>query len=263
MPGWKTKVLASLPFAAAAVAFSEIFRIAHPPDLPAFPNQDLSGDFGDPALPLLRIVAVGDSSLTAPGITDIDATWIRRSAMVLADRYHVELKSVAVGGSKVRDVTNDQVDAAVALRPDIVMLAAGSNDAIRAIPIWMFEREFRQLLAPLHAAAGAVVVLGVGDLGTIPRLPKWLSAFLRWRGRLLDDAIARVASRYPRTAVVDSGPISARFQEGGAEMFSGDLFHASEAGHAAFVDEVVRAFEMALTMYRRSVGGQEDHISAE
>jgi lysophospholipase L1-like esterase len=246
--------MGALPVAGLAVLVSQVFRIAHPPHLPAFPNQDLSGTFGDPELPQLRIVAIGDSSLTAPGVTDIDATWIRQAARSLSDRYQVELMSVAVGGSKVRDVMRDQVDAALALSPDIVMLAAGANDAIRIVPMWLIRREIRNLVAALHAEAGAVVLLGVGDLGTIPRLPAWLSHLLRWRGRLLDDAINRVAADYDKASVVPSEPISAEFREGGLEMFSGDLFHSSEAGQAAFVRQVIPTFERALAIYEAGPG---------
>lgn len=249
MAGWKAKALGALPVVAVGVAASQIFRIAHPPHLPAFPNQDLSGEFGSEDLPLLRIVAIGDSTLTAPGVIDIDATWIRRAAMSLSDRYRVELRSVAVGGSRVRDVIRDQVGPAVAFRPDLAMLAAGANDAIRVAPIWLIARDIRRLIGDVHDAAGAVVVLGVGDLGTIPRLPVWLTRLLRWRGRLLDDAINRVAREFPRATVVPSDPISEEFRRGGLEMFSGDQFHSSEAGQTAFVREVIPAFERALAIW--------------
>ena len=92
-------------------------------------------------------------------------------------------------------------------------------------------------------------MLGVGDLGTIPRLPAWLAHLLRWRGRLLDDAITRVAGDFERATVVPSEPISEEFRRGGLEMFSGDQFHSSEAGQAAFYREVIPAFERAVAIW--------------
>jgi hypothetical protein len=109
----------AVPAAAAAFVVVQVLRAAHRTDLPSFSNQDPSGLFGDPASPRLRIVALGDSSITSPGVEDLDNTWIRRLARSQADRHHVELIALAVGGSKARDVVEGQLDEAVRLRPDV------------------------------------------------------------------------------------------------------------------------------------------------
>ncbi len=65
-------VVPALPALGAAVIVAAVLRAAHRSDLPSFPNQDASGEFGDPSLPRLRIVCVGDSSLTGPGLETVD-----------------------------------------------------------------------------------------------------------------------------------------------------------------------------------------------
>lgn len=121
------KVVLAVPVAAAAVVATQVFRAAHRPDLPSYPNQDPSGRFGDPALPPLRIVALGDSSITAPGVSDIDNVWIRRVARMLSDRYHVDLISLAVGGSKASDVLEGQLAEAIRLQPDVAVVSVGAD----------------------------------------------------------------------------------------------------------------------------------------
>src|SRR3972149_5591819 len=128
------KAVLAGPVAAAAVVATQVLRASRRPDLPTYPNQDPSGRFGDPSLPGLRIVALGDSSITAPGVADLDTVWIRRVAHALSDRYHVDLVSLAVGGGKGRDVLEGQLAAAIRVRPDVAGAWVGRRHALGGIP---------------------------------------------------------------------------------------------------------------------------------
>ena len=66
--------------AAMLVAAGQVLHAAHRPDLPGLQNQDPSGTFGDPSNPPLLVIALGDSSITAPGVVPLDASWIRQAA---------------------------------------------------------------------------------------------------------------------------------------------------------------------------------------
>lgn len=251
MARW-TKLLA-VPVGAGLAGLAQVLRAAHRPDLPAFPNLNLSGTFGDPALPPLRIVGVGDSNLTAPGVGHADHAWPRRAAAALGDRYHVELVSLGRGGSRLRQVAAEQLERALALAPDIALVAAGGNDTLRVIPAWLFRRQLSGLLSPLHDTARAVVVLGIGDLGTIPRLPGYVRRFLTWRSRALHRSVARVVARYPRAVLIETWEsIAHALRHRNEEMFAGDLFHPSSAGHEVFMTEIMPAFEEAVRIYERS-----------
>jgi len=250
-PGAILAVLSSLPLAGAGVLLYQIRRAAHRPDLPSFTNQDISGSFGDPTLPPLRIVAVGDSSLTAPGIDDLDDVWLRRLALAYAHRHHVELISLGVGGSRARDVVEGQLDAAVALRPDLAVVTVGGNDAIRAESVRRYRAALEKIVGRLEPVSGAVLLVGVGDLGTIPRLPSSLRPYLSRRSRTFDRACLRVAVTHPRTVRAQARkPMASTFRTDPA-LFAADQFHASAAGHAVFAQAAAPAFEAA---YRMAVG---------
>lgn len=236
-----------IPLAASAVVVGQIIHTARRRDLPSYDNQDPSGDFGDPGLPRLRMVALGDSSITAPGVEDLDESFIRRIALHLADRYRVELRSVAAGGSKSRDVLADQLDRAITLEPDIALLSVGGNDAIRGTPVSRYEAELHRIVASLHESAKAVALMGVGDLGTVPRLPPNLRWLMTSRAKSIDAANARVATRFPRLARSEywEGE-SLKFTATDLSLFAGDRFHASGAGHALFAADAIPAVEAVL-----------------
>jgi lysophospholipase L1-like esterase len=235
------------PLSAFAVLAGQLLWAGHRRDLPSLTNQDPSGTFGDPQSPNLRIAVMGDSSVTAPGVEPLDAAWPRRMAKHLADSFHVELYSVAVGGSKARDVLACQVHEAIALRPDIAIISAGANDALRATSVQRFESEYDQIIGLLARQVPCIAVSGIGDLGSIPRLPALAGSIVRIRGRSFDHAVRRVVSRYPGVLKTDTwSPGWQEFNTNPDQIFAGDLFHASAYGHRVYTAAIMPAIEKLL-----------------
>lgn len=232
------------PVFAVVLLVAQVLKAAHRKDLPSLQNQDPSGFFGDPEAPPLKVVVLGDSSVTAPGVEPLDAAWPRQIALRLAERFRVELLSVAVGGSKTRDVIADQLQPAIAFGPDIAFVSVGANDALRATPVSRFEREYRQIVGQLDHHVPGVAVSGIGDLGSIPRLPALARSIIRIRGRSFDRAVRRTVADRPR--VVKTHTWSSGWNEfltNPDEVFAGDLFHASAYGHRIYTNAAMPAVE--------------------
>jgi lysophospholipase L1-like esterase len=243
------------PLMGVGILGIQLLRAGHRKDLPSLGNQDPTGDFGDPGLPRLRLVFLGDSSVTSPGVEPLDASWPRLIARSLSNRYHVELRSVAVGGSKARDVIAGQIRPAIALAPDIAFLSVGANDALRGTSLSRFEREYRQIIAQLDRHIPGVAVSGIGDLGSIPRLPAVARAVARIRGKSFDRAIRRVVAEHP--SVIKTNTWSSGWDEfltNPDEVFAGDMFHASAYGHRIYADAAMPAFELLLTRLQERAG---------
>ncbi|MEN8113215.1 MAG: GDSL-type esterase/lipase family protein [Actinomycetota bacterium] len=245
------------PLAIGGVFASQIAQAVHRPDLDSLTDQDPSGVFGDPSLPRLRIVVLGDSTVTAPGVEPLDAAWVRRVAHTFADRHHVEIVSVAVGGSKIADVRGEQVHRAILAGGDIALVCVGANDALRMTPISRFEAAYDETVSMLVAAFPAVAVCGVGDLGTIPRLPSLARGVSRVRARSVDHAIGRVASHYDVPKSNAWGPVFDRFATD-PNVWAPDLFHASAEGHVMYAEAAIPLIEEAL---RRSAQRGSDGSS--
>lgn len=247
MKKWK---IARPPLAASLLLAGQMARAILRDDLPSLENQDPSGSFGDVDAPPLRLVFLGDSSVTAPGVAPLDHSWPRQMALHLSGRYRVEAVSVAVGGAKAKDLLADQVDAALLARPDIAYVAVGSNDALRGTPIARFESDFDRAVERLCAAVPAVGLSGIGDLGTIPRLPLLAQGIARVRARAIDHAIARVADKYPNAIKSNAWNVMSRFPEN-PEMYAEDQFHASAQGHLAFARVGIPMADHLLKMYEK------------
>lgn len=212
--------------------------------VPWFDDLDASGVFGAESLPPLRIVAVGDSTMTGPGLQNPDELWLRLVARRLADRYRVHLTSLAVGGSRSQDVLDTQLDAAIAARPDIAFVSVGGNDILHGVPVWQFEQRLDRIAGRLNETA-TVILFGIGDLGSIPRVPSPLKHVVRAVGRVGDTVHTRVAHRHG-VHKIDQWQLTTDAFRSGPHMFSPDLFHPSASGHRAWADAVEPTLEEVL-----------------
>ncbi len=244
----------SRPVAGFGVLVAQVLRAAHREDLPTLQNQDPSGWFGDPSLPPLRLVVLGDSSVTAPGVEPLDDAFVRRLARHLSDRHHVELVSVAVGGAKVSDVLRDQLGPALALEPDLAIVSAGANDALRATPVARFESDYAAIVSRLVENVPMVGVSGLGDLGMVPRLPTPIRAYVSVRARSFNNAIRRVVADHAGVYKTRTwGEFWTPFVTMPDEAFAADMFHASGVGHSLFAASMYPVVDALLA--ERDGGG--------
>lgn len=212
---------------------------------PEQPEFDPSGTFGNPDLPPLHIVVLGDSSVTAPGVSTVEQIWVRLVAELIARNRHVVLRSVAIGGATAAAVIADQLDAALTGPTDLALVSVGGNDAIHGVPVRRFERDLEMIATRLRANGAEVALSGLGDLGTIPRLWPPLRGVMTRRSLAYDRAHQRVADR------VDAIWLNPRQDDRALwirdrSLWSEDLFHVSSHGHARWADSCWRTIQPLL-----------------
>jgi lysophospholipase L1-like esterase len=119
-------------------------------------------------------VALGDSF--TEGLNDLRADgsglagWADRFAALLAEvRPGLRYANLAVRGKVLREVAQQQVPQAIAMRPDLVSLAAGGNDLLRlrADPD-VLARSFDDIVAQLREAGCQVLICTGFDPRTFP-----------------------------------------------------------------------------------------------
>jgi acyl-CoA thioesterase I len=224
--------------ALAVVAGQLAWAIWRP--LPTFPDLDPTGFEGPEDGKPLRIVVLGDSSCTGSGISDPSDIWVRVLARRLGTHgFRVEIVSLAVGGSRAADLVRDQVESAVAFGGDIALVSVGGNDALRGVGLRVFEEALETITDRLAAEFPVIALSGVGDIGTVPRLPPVLSAAARRRGRAMNRIHQVVAERHNALVADQWAWAAARFRD--RSVFAPDLFHPNEEGHKVWAEV---AFEL-------------------
>ncbi|HSD78615.1 MAG TPA: SGNH/GDSL hydrolase family protein, partial [Solirubrobacteraceae bacterium] len=152
-----------------------------------------------------RFVAIGDS--TTEGLDDPDGRggyrgWADRLAERLAEldpalRY----ANLAIRGRLAARVRAEQLEPAIALRPDLASVLAGLNDVLRpGFDVARTAGDVEAMLAGLRAAGATVVTFTLPD--PAPIMPA--ARPLRPRVFALNDAV-RAAAQRTGAIVVDLG----------------------------------------------------------
>ena len=219
----------------AILGLETAYAVLRPsPDLPDF---DPSGAFGDPGSPQLRVAVLGDSSVTAPGVSGPEEIWISLVCEKLAESYHVILQSFAVGGATTENLIAYQMKDAILFGADLIFVSVGANDAIKGVPRRRFERNLDHLIGQLAGTGALVIQSGVGELGSIPRLYPPLSNLMSRRALRFDRVHWTVAERRGTTVVHQrSGDIDIWYND--RRLWADDLFHVSAAGHARWAETI-------------------------
>jgi lysophospholipase L1-like esterase len=188
--------------------------------------------------PWTRFVAIGDSF--TEGIGDPDPAsvgghrgWADRVAETLADGTDEDFAyaNLAVRGRLLRQIVDEQVEAALALGPDLVTVSAGGNDVIRpgSDPDELAER-YDAMVERLRRGGTTVVLFTGPDVGTTPVLGmvrgktavynEHLHAIALKHGALVTNLWALRVLRDPR-------------------MWAPDRLHHSPLGHATVAAAVL------------------------
>ncbi len=230
--------------ALAAALATEVLWVAHR-RLPVLAHVDASGVIapvdGDTSSEPLRVVALGDSTLTGPGLPSGEHVWIR-TALGAVGRS-VDVVSLAVSGSRIADVER-RVDEAIAHRPHLVVVAVGCNDVIHGTAPRQFRAAYDCMLDRLTGGVPVVAVANIGDLGNVARVPHPLKSLLRWRARAFCSIIESVAESYEQAVVLDVTGSDHVFRD--RSVFTADLFHPGEAGHAAWAEAALPGLRLAI-----------------
>ncbi|MDP9495051.1 MAG: GDSL-type esterase/lipase family protein [Actinomycetota bacterium] len=228
---------------AVVIGLEAAYAVLRP--TPRLPEFDPSASFGDPTLPELRVVVLGDSSVTAPGVSGPEEVWISLVCERLAAEHHVILESLAVGGSCAHDLIRDQAPAAIEFGPDLILVAVGANDVIRGVSRRRFEMNLDHLVADLATTGATIILSGVGDLGTIPRLHPPLRQLFSQRSAWFDRIHRTVAVRHGAHVIEQRADHPGDWYED-RSLWAEDLFHVSAAGHRRWADIVWATVEPRL-----------------
>ncbi len=201
------------------------------------PEEPITGSFGHPSLPSLRFVVVGDSTSVAVGARPQESfPWI--IAKRLGEKFQVELHVVGVSGARIEDAASEQVPAAIALKPDLVLIEIGANDATHLTSSKTVRAEMKQMLDALEKAKISVVVAGPPDMGTTRAFAEPLRTLSGWSGAKVQRAIEQVVKPRGIPYVDLAAGTGPAFDADPTLYYSADMFHPSAEGYALWADVI-------------------------
>ncbi len=191
-----------------------------------------------------RYVAIGDSS--TEGLDDPDgAGGYRGWANRLAERIAISQGSLlyanlAIRGRRTRRIRREQLDGALAMRPDLATLFSGTNDVVeRRFDLRHVAGDIEHMHRALIGAGATLLTFTLPDL--TPVMP--MGRFVSPRVEALNNALREIASR--------TGAVLVDFAEhpvaSDPRLWSADRLHANAAGHARIAAALAHALDLPGT----------------
>jgi lysophospholipase L1-like esterase len=201
------------------------------------------------AHPWSRYVAVGDSFTEGigdpePGVPGGFRGWADRVAEVLGSTSEdFAYANLAIRGRLLQQIIDEQAQAALDLRPDLITVSAGGNDIIRpgTDPDEVASR-FDGLVKTLSSQGATVVVFTGPDIGTTPVLGR-----IRGKVAIYNENVHAIALRHD-AVVADMWSLR---ELADSRMWAPDRLHFSPLGHHTIARAVLAslAVENALEEY--------------
>lgn len=175
-----------------------------------------------------RYVAIGDS--TVEGLDDPDGTghyrgWADRLAeMITTQQGEVLYANLAVRGWTTRRIRLEQLEQALAMKPDLALVVSGTNDLLRPrFDAAMLRSDIEAMQFALVDSGATVLTFTLPDLSAV--MP--IGRLLRTRLEAMNQAI--------RDAAASTGAIVCDFAAhpvaSDPRLWSEDRLHANSAGH--------------------------------
>ena len=179
--------------------------------------------------PWSRFVAIGDSFTEGIGDPEPQSPgghrgWADRVAEVLAERTDdFAYANLAIRGRLLQQIADGQVDAALALRPDLITISGGGNDIIRpgTDPDRVAEL-FDETIGRLRSRGATVVMFNGPDIGMTPVLRR-----MRGKVAIFNENLRAVAVKHD-ALVADMWSLR---QVQNPQMWAPDRLHFSPLGH--------------------------------
>lgn len=196
--------------------------------------------------PALSYVIVGDSTAVSQG-SDYQEGFAIATTKHLADSHTVTMTNVATSGARTEDVLKHQVAQALQHKPDIILLAVGTNDVTHLTTSPSVRRSLEAIIGQVERANcdTKIVITGAAAVGTAPRFPQPLKALISLRATQLNKVFERLATDKKITFAHIAQQTGPTFQQNPG-LFAQDKFHPNAQGYAIWTPVLNQSLDDAL-----------------
>ena len=169
------------------------------------------------------IVAMGDSLTEGLGVNQAEAYPAQLERKLRENGYNYTVINAGVSGETTTGALA-RVDWMLTLKPDIVILATGGNDSLRAIDPALTQENIRQLVQTFQTAGVVVVLAGMQTVQNLGQ--EYTNAF-----RAIYPALA---TAYDVTLI----PFFLEDVAGDPKLNQDDFIHPTAAGYTIVVETI-------------------------
>lgn len=188
-----------------------------------------------------RYVAIGDS--TSEGLDDPDGKggyrgWANRLAERIArEQGNLLYANLAIRGRTTRQIRDEQLARALAMKPDLATCVAGTNDVLRSkFEAAPFAADLELMQRSLRDVGATVLTFTLPDLRPVMPLARILGSRVEELNEAIRGACARSGAILVDLAATQVGS--------DPRLWSDDRLHANSAGHARIAEAL--AYHLGL-----------------
>jgi lysophospholipase L1-like esterase len=210
---------------------------------PAIPRDTSSyGTSGSP----LKFVVIGDSTSIGQGAPYPESIG-PKAAQHIAQTHQVSYTNFGISGATAQTLVDRQLAKAVALKPDVVLIAIGANDATHLTKSASLRQSMNHITDSLISANCNVKIVLTGSpaMGSVKRFAWPLKQYMGLRQRQVNSAFTPIIASKQLTLAPVAAKTGKLFREH-PEYFAADNFHPNAAGYAAWVPVINTALDQAL-----------------
>ncbi|GIF25441.1 lysophospholipase L1-like esterase [Actinoplanes tereljensis] len=178
-----------------------------------------------------RFASLGDSVTSGYGDPMPGGSWRGWAAILAESLEPAHFTNLAVSGARIADVAEQQLPAALELRPTLASVLVGMNDTLRGdFDAGQLGVVLSDTVAALTAAGATVLTARLPDPGRMFGLPAMIARPLDRRMTALNETLDRIAAEHG-TIHVDLAGRPEDTSVYARNNWSVDRLHPSERGH--------------------------------
>ncbi len=200
-------------------------------------NFPKSFTIGDATQPHFLYVSLGDSTALGGGATKLEETYVWYVAQEMAKKgYFVRVENLGRSGDKIADVLNDQLPLVNYLKPDLITLSVGANNATHFTSLADFESSYRDVLEVLATTqAPRILVATTPNMRFVPAL-MGLTYWIGGRSQAQTEVLQKLATGLP-IEIVDLHERAKLDPKVNRDFYSKDKFHPSVSGYNVWAQQ--------------------------
>ena len=180
----------------------------------------------------ITYVVLGDSTAVGVGAARLEDGYAFQTATAFADfkKRRVRVVNLAISGAVLNDVLEKQLPQLAKLKPDLITVSIGANDATHFSSIEKYRVQMKLLIGKLGESKAQVLIATTPDIFQAPALPLPLALAANRRAKM-QNAILSKAATNSKIQVVDLFNRGKLIYAQNPNLYAADFFHPASDGY--------------------------------